>query len=266
MITEAEFKILSENAKKFKYSRFEYWEYSDEIACANIIRNDDKLILVSREIDEIDKITDIYFAADNAANVTDALEDVKEDIQIGFVPSDLVEVFEEAGFIVWSEWIDFFNNDINNTPTEFKDYDAIQFLKPDENFDVYIKDMTTIGADLSRGFTEEKGEWFIEWARDNDIIIIKDGDSLAGICCVSVYDNGNTVWIRRIAVKAEYQGMGFGKKLMEQALAYGINKGAKRAFLAADTLNVNAIALYKKCGFIPQGDRGEITIKRLGLK
>ena len=185
----------------------------------------------------------------------------EEVMQIGFVPLDFVGELEKAGFVVWSNWIDFFNNDIAGTPVTFKDYNAIKFLQSGEQ--AYIKEMTTMCADLSRGFSAETEEWFIEWQRDNDIIIIKDGEILAGYCCVAVYDDGNIVWIRRIAVKPEYQNKGYGKILMEQAIAYGVNKGAKRGFLASDTLNANAIALYKKCGFVPQSETGEITMKKL---
>ena len=181
--------------------------------------------------------------------------------QIGFVPAENVCELENAGFFVASDWIDFFNDDIANTPTVFKDYDAIQFLQSDDQ--LYMEEMTTMCADLSRGFYAETKEWFIDWQRDNDIIIIKDGAELAGYCCVSVYDGGNIVWIRRIAVKPEYQGRGHGKSLMEQAIVYGLSKGAKRGFLAADVLNANAIALYKKYGFVPQSETGEITMKKL---
>ena len=178
--------------------------------------------------------------------------------QIGFVPSEYVNELENIGFYIFSDWIDFFNNDIASTPTAFKDYTAIRFLHPDEQ--LYIKEMTTMCADLSRGFSAEKEEWFVDWQRDNDIIIIKDGDTLVGYCCVAIYDDGNIVWVRRIAVKPEYQGKGYGKNLMEQAIVYGIHKGAKRGFLASDALNANAIALYKKCGFVSQSETGEITM------
>ena len=183
--------------------------------------------------------------------------------QIGFVPSEYINELENIEFVVWADWIDFFNNDIAYTPTYFKDYNTILFLQSDEQ--AYIKEMTIICANLSRGFTAETEEWFIDWQRDNDIIIVKDGELLVGYCCVSIYDNGNgsTIWVRRIAVKPEYQGKGYGKTLMEQAIVYGINKGAKRGFLAADVLNENAISLYKKCGFVPQSETGEITMKKL---
>ena len=183
--------------------------------------------------------------------------------QIGFVWHEYIDELEKAGFVVWCDWIDFFNNDISNTPTAFKDYNAIKFMKADDHF--YIKEAAYIGAELSRGFTVEKEEWFVDWLKDNDIIVVKDENILVGICCVSIYDTdkGKTIWIRRIAVKAEYQGKGYGKSLMEQAIVYGRNKGAKRGFLAADILNINAAELYKKCGFMPQSDKGELIMKKI---
>jgi GNAT superfamily N-acetyltransferase len=258
MITEVEFKEIKENSKNFKYTNFEHFEYynCEDMTDINIICNDEELILLSKESQET---ICIYFAANHSENVINLIKDIKNNITVGFVPSEFVDAFENIGFSVWSNWIDFFNNDIANTPTTFKDYNAIQFLKADE--ESYIREAANIGADLSRGFTAEKEEWFVEWLKDNDIIIVKYGDILVGNCCVSVYNNGTTVWVRRIAVKAEYQGRGYGKNLIEQALVYGINKGAARSFLAADVLNTNAIALYKKCGFVPQSDSGEITMK-----
>jgi ribosomal protein S18 acetylase RimI-like enzyme len=180
--------------------------------------------------------------------------------QIDFVPAENVGELENSGFFVFSDWIDFFNDDIANTPVIFEDYNAIQFLQSGEQ--IYIKEMTTMCADLSRGFSSETEEWFIDWQKDNGIIVIKDGTVLVGYCCVAIYDNGNIAWIRRIAVKPEYQGKGYGKALMEQAIVYGIAKGAKRGFLASDVLNANAIALYKKYGFVPQSETGEITMKK----
>lgn len=210
-------------------------------------------------------ITEIEFKdlKENAEKLNCSLSEYCEQIgitQIGFVPSEYVDELTAIGFSVWSDWIDFFNNDIINTPTTFKDYHAIRFLQSCEQS--YIKEMTNMCANLSRGFTAETEKWFIDWQRDNDIIILEERNTLIGYCCVSIYDNGNIVWVRRIAVKPEYQGKGYGKSLMEQAIVYGVTNGAKRGFLAADVLNENGIALYKKCGFMPQSETGEITMKR----
>jgi Acetyltransferases len=260
MINELTFNELKEKSKNFKYSLFDNCIYDSEIESANIIRNDEKLILIFKEQEGM---TNIYFAADSAGVIINAVKDIKDNIKIGFLPSDFVEDFESVGFIVWSDWIDFFNNDIINTPTFFKDYNAIQFLQPDEH--ELIKEMTNMCVGQSRGFEAEKEKWFTDWMKINDIIILKEGDILIGYNCVSVYDYGSgvTVWVRRIAVKPEYQGKGYGNALIEQALVYGIAKGATRSFLAADVLNNNAVALYKKYGFVPQSEEhGEITMKR----
>ena len=180
--------------------------------------------------------------------------------QIGFVPPGKVNELEAAGFVVWSDWIDFFNENIADTPVTFKEYNSIRFLQSNE-ID-YINEMTTMCMGISRNFTAEKQEWFVEWQKDNDIIIIENDNILIGYCCVSIYDDGNIVWVRRIAVKPEYQGKGYGKKLMEQAIAYGVSKGAKRGFLASDVLNNSAISLYKSRGFIPKSETGEITMQK----
>ncbi|MCL2406663.1 MAG: GNAT family N-acetyltransferase [Defluviitaleaceae bacterium] len=214
-------------------------------------------------------ITEIEFndLKENATKLNCSFSDYckREGItQIGFVPSEYVNELESAGFAVYSDWIDFFNNDIASTSTNFKDYNNILFLQSSEHS--YIKEMVIMCANLSRGFTAEKEEWFIDWQRDNDIIIIKAENILIGYCCVSIYDDGNIMWVRRISVKPEYQGRGYGKTLLEQAIVYGVNKGAKRGFLAVDVLNENAISLYKNYGFVPQSETGEITMKKLNIR
>lgn len=260
MINESKFNELNEKAKSFKYSMFECFGYG-EVENADIICNNQDLILLSKKKEDA---VQVYFAANQAESVINQINhsQISDEIHIVFFMPELVNAFENGGFTVWSDWVDYFNNDIVNTPISFKDYNDIQFLASDEH--EIIKAMTTLCAGQSRGFTAEKEEWFIDWLKNNDIIILKDGNTLIGYNCVSVYDMGAgaTVWVRRIAVNPAYQGRGYGKNLIEQALVYGITKGAKRGFLAADVLNDNAIALYKKCGFMPQSTHGEIMIKR----
>lgn len=262
MINELKFNEMKENAKNFKYSMFEYLDYG-EVENADIICNNEDLILLSKKWAD-GKTVQIYFVANQVENVITSINDINDNIHIVFFILELVDAFKASGFVVTADWIDFFNNDIANTPTSFKGYNDIHFLQSDEH-DI-IKEMADMCIDQSRGFEYEKEEWYTDWIKNNDIIILKDGDILIGYNCVSVYDTstGITVWVRRVAVNPKYQDMRYGKKLMEQALIYGISKGAKRGFLAADALNNKAFSLYKKYGFVPQSEHGEINMKRLG--
>lgn len=123
-------------------------------------------------------------------------------------------------------------------------------------------DMSKLCATQSRGFQGESTDWFTNWVKENEVIVTKDGNSLIGYCCVSIYADGTMLWIREIAVSPQYQGRGYGKKLMEQAIQYGVKMGAKRGFLAADVLNTNAIGLYNSYGFIQRDSHGELQMIR----
>ncbi|MCL2373528.1 MAG: GNAT family N-acetyltransferase, partial [Defluviitaleaceae bacterium] len=63
-------------------------------------------------------------------------------------------------------------------------------------------------------------------------------------------------------VDPEHQGMGLGKKLMEQAICYGVEHGATRGFLAADILNKNAIGLFNKYNFLAKDSDSELQMIR----
>lgn len=60
--------------------------------------------------------------------------------------------------------------------------------------------------------------------------------------------NENKCEIKRIYVKKEFRGMGYGKDLFSHALDYAQNK-CQRIILKTDRSLVKAINMYLKCGF-----------------
>ena len=73
-------------------------------------------------------------------------------------------------------------------------------------------------------------------------------------------EKGSILWVRELAVSPKSQGQGIGRKLLKQALTYGIDHGAKRSFLMADECNFNAKKLYEDIGFIPSLDEVQIDM------
>ncbi|MCL1859143.1 MAG: GNAT family N-acetyltransferase [Oscillospiraceae bacterium] len=118
----------------------------------------------------------------------------------------------------------------------------------------------------SRGFTGENEQWFKEWLKGNEsgqkdvnatdcaVIVHKINDKTVGISCTCIYghtyEKGSAVWVRMLAVMPEYQNQGIGRNLLSQTLQYGVEHGAKRAFLHVDLENKNAVKLYESVGFI----------------
>ena len=107
------------------------------------------------------------------------------------------------------------------------------------------------------GFTGESEQFLRDWLKieqDNAVLVYKIEGKIVGLCCTCIYNRDAekdvTVWIRMIAVTPEYQGQGIGRDLLMQTLQYGIEHGAKRAFLHVDLANKNAVKLYESVGFV----------------
>jgi ribosomal protein S18 acetylase RimI-like enzyme len=153
---------------------------------------------------------------------------------------------------------------IRKLQPEYKYSGEREFLREDECS--AASDVTKLCEGQSRGVNSENEQWFIDWlkgeeigeknadATDNAVIVHKIDGKIVGICCTCIYahdnEKGAVVWIRWIDVIPEYQNRGIGRNLLMQTLQYGIEHGAKRAFLAVDLENKNAVKLYESIGFI----------------
>lgn len=224
---------------------------------AEVLSDTEEMILLW---DRTKKPNHVYWASNDPRSVIDLMAGIKDRIRVDFIPKEYVPDFTNAGFFVWAEYIDFFNNDLEKTSIIFNDYDSIQFLDPAATS--IVEKVSQSCAGHSRGFTGETEEWFQNWMNENNIIVTREGNEIVGFCCVSIYANGTILWIREIAVAPAHQRKGFGQRLLEQSILYGIKQGAKRGFLHADSQNRNAISLYTKCGFAANSSEGELQMIR----
>jgi len=147
---------------------------------------------------------------------------------------------------------------------EYKFSGDVEFLQENECAEAAAVSQSCEGQ--SRGVNAESEQWFRDWLKGEDngaknvgatdcgVIVHKIDGKIAGFCCTCIYghesEKGAAVWIRWIDVTPEYQGQGIGRNLLMQTLQYGIEHGAKRAFLAADLENKNAVKLYESVGFV----------------
>lgn len=257
MINENYYNNIQKKASMFKYTSLTYLDYDD---CNNsdILFDEQDLVVL---LDQSKSPGQIHFATNDFELLISLLSQLDKDLQINFVPHEYKEKLEDIGFIPWAEYIDYFNYNLSETTIGNKDYNDIIFLQQNEC--QLASSVSKSCANQSRGFTGETSEWFFDWIRENDVIIVRQNNSIAGFCCVSIYNEGTILWVREIAVTPVFQGTGLGKKLMEQAICYGINKGAVKAFLAADVLNQNAIKLYTKYDFQAKEKKGELQMRRI---
>ena len=63
------------------------------------------------------------------------------------------------------------------------------------------------------------------------------------------------VHVNTVGVRADYEGRGLGRALLEHALARAVELGARRATLEVAVSNERARALYQRLGFAPVGVR-----------
>ena len=74
-----------------------------------------------------------------------------------------------------------------------------------------------------------------------------EGDTIAGYCYTSVMFDESEIY--DIAVAPNYRKNGVGQLLMEEAISFAKEKGAKMMFLEVASKNTAALELYKRNGF-----------------
>jgi GNAT superfamily N-acetyltransferase len=238
----------------FNYSTIH--ELADaECASAEIIANGAACVVLSVP-SKHDK--EIYWTANNAECILRPLDEVEGRINIRFVPSGAVQEFMKHGYIIKAQYIDYFNSDIAMTLGNTSDIDIVNFA--------VLEDAPVLAAiaascvDAEPAFADMDNQWFSEWLGENKVIVTDRDGEIAGFCCVGRY--ADVVWIRGMAVRPDLQSRGIGRRLLTQALVYGYDGGAKRAFLHVDKNNNRAITLYNKMDFIATDGEGEIVMVR----
>jgi ribosomal protein S18 acetylase RimI-like enzyme len=73
------------------------------------------------------------------------------------------------------------------------------------------------------------------------------------------------VHVRHIQVAQEHWGQGFGRQIMEDAMAIAVARGARALTLNVTKSNARAMNLYESLGFEVQEDSGSRQKMRLTL-
>jgi len=257
LINKKVFNEILQGAKGSKYSSINYIEFED-CANADVLHNRDDLYILH----EKSKVPEmLFFAADDFNEVIRVIKEMPSNkLRLHFVPHKYAAQLQELGFSEWGEYADFWNDNLIITSARFPNSDEPEYLRLEECETASL--LSQRCRLQSRGFEGESTEWFFCWLNENKVIIQRKDSEIVGFCCISIYDNGTMLWIREIAVDPAFQKMGFGKRLMEQAIRYGVDNGAKKGFLAADILNENAIGLYNKYDFHRKSADSELQMIR----
>ena len=265
MMREMDFEAIQEGLVKYQFTSLTYTDYED-VCYYEIISNTEQLLLLCG-FNDAAKEVEYCWAAKSAEDVISNIE--KEKCLVTFIPKEWTKTFENAGFSIRNIWHDYFKKNLDDVQDEVET--AIR-LKEEECLEA--SEVTVSCRNQSRGFTGETENFLSEWLSNceegdhNKTIFVEKNElgQIVGLVCTTTYahdsEKGAVAWIREVCVHPEYQNRGIARKLIMQALSYGKAKGAKRAFLAADEMNDNAIYLYKSIGFEPSLEDGQIDMIR----
>ncbi len=255
MLTEEQYDEIVEQAKRFSYTSLQYPDYETHRHHTVLYRGERGILLFEEARDP----SPVHWAANDADTLVSLLNLAPRNITVPFVPREFTAALEKAGLFILAEFADFFNMHLLETVSSLAPRET-EFLTADDAERAAAISMEVRGQ--SRGFMGETAQWFREWMEQGHVLALRINGELAGVCCVTVYNGGTTLWVRELAVSPDHQHKGYGRRLMEQAILYGAERQAPKGFLAADLKNENAIALYESCGFSRRGAETEIQMAR----
>lgn len=270
-------------ACEYKYNSLEYVD-AEDISNAKIYINTDENIFLyqkanmkkevywnSKSINNIQifwasKSRDSFFQG-----LHNTIDDIKqneketEKIYMEFIPKDFLVEMKSIGFKVVSEWVDYWSADLKALDLKLKKSINIRPIKDDEVNAVV--NITRSCTGYSRGFTGQSEELIKEWshAENSCLFAAELNGEIVGICYTKLYgfesEKGTILWIRELAVNPKYHSKGIGHELLTYAVMWGIEKGAKRSFLACDAENAIAIKLYESFNYRRKSEPGQINVE-----
>ncbi|MBA2284233.1 MAG: GNAT family N-acetyltransferase [Ktedonobacteraceae bacterium] len=122
------------------------------------------------------------------------------------------------------------------------------------------------GVETMRHAEKQYWERWLEHPDPAFVAIDETGQKL-GAMTVKPNDTQEPVrsWRIGLAVQAHVRGQGIGQRLLERASAFAREKGADYVNLFVDPTNTRAIALYRRVGFIEDGEQDQMLEMRIDL-
>ena len=126
--------------------------------------------------------------------------------------------------------------------------ETFQGTTSDENMDAYLERAFNLGQ-LEKELSNPSSQFFLLYADDEPAAYLK-----INVHDAQTEDMGDeALEIERIYVKKQFQKQGFGKRLFDHALDIATRLGKKKIWLGVCEHNENALAFYKKLGFVRTG-------------
>jgi len=109
----------------------------------------------------------------------------------------------------------------------------------------WIERYFAIEAEDERLFADPEGEIV---AKGGQIFFALDGDVVVGTAALVVHAEG-VLELAKMAVTADAQGRGIGRRLMDTAIEHARSRGIRELFLITNSALLPALQLYESVGF-----------------
>lgn len=145
--------------------------------------------------------------------------------------------------------------------TELFNYEGVK-LRPSTHEDAELE----IQLDIQCfGFSEEDARSFHKRMRADEpeqVFMIEDEEHRKTIGKIRVDRKSTETWIYGFAIFPEYQGRGFGRRILKQVVLEEETRG-NAIYLEVEATNAHALRLYEECGFkvIGQQDYYQYQVK-----
>lgn len=133
---------------------------------------------------------------------------------------------------------------------------AIQFIRSNGKDPDFIENCRLLDLDLDRrvGRVIDRSQYtsFNQLDQIKEAMIIYDGQSVVGAGAIREYhytDIRNATELKRIFIRPEYQGKGYGRKLVEALIAWAKELGYSSMILETGPLLVESCHIYHSVGF-----------------
>jgi GNAT superfamily N-acetyltransferase len=105
-------------------------------------------------------------------------------------------------------------------------------------------------------------EWSKQLQEIATFIAVRDGRDLGLVRCASDAQQQDAAWLISMWVVPEARGQGVGNALIDAVIECARSSGASRLLLDVGDHNQQAIALYARRGFQPNGQTGSLPAPR----
>jgi GNAT superfamily N-acetyltransferase len=118
------------------------------------------------------------------------------------------------------------------------------------------------GSTYAEAVARPMESWAQQLQEIATFVAVEDGVDVGLVRCANDAHHRDTAWLMSMWVAPEARGQGVGKALVDAVIECARTSGAARLLLDVADDNRQAIALYARKGFVPNGVTGSLPAPR----